>query len=168
MVTFDQNLIPVEVQSWRSRISNRDRTVAGPPTGNNPADADGGLPVVPVLGSFPTAGWISVGGRKPTTTMNWTSETLKAEEIAATLDVPTAYIDDAGFPLWASVQPRMVEALAVAIDEAVFFGVGAPASFPAGGVFAFSTPCRPTGSGTRGRHRRAVQRRAGHGRSPGA
>jgi HK97 family phage major capsid protein len=95
---------------------------------------------IPVLASFPTAGWLSAsGGRKPTTTMSWTSQIIKAEEVAATIDVPLAYVDDAGFPLWAEIQPRMIEALALVIDQAVLFGTGAPASFPVGGVMAYST-----------------------------
>ena len=71
--------------------------------------------------------------------MTWTSTLLQAEEVAATIDVPKAYIDDAGFPLWDSISPRMVEALAFAIDEAILYGTSAPASFPTGGVLAFST-----------------------------
>jgi HK97 family phage major capsid protein len=97
-----------------------------------------GSQAVPVLASMPTAGWIGVGERKPTTQMAWTALVLKAEEVAATIDVPMAYVDDAGFPLWASIQPRMIEALAKVVDEAVLFGVGAPSSFPVGGVFGNS------------------------------
>lgn len=136
MVTFDDSLIPVEVQSAViEAVTESSLALRLASTQPMPTAAE----TIPVLGSFPTAGWISTGGRKPTTTMNWTALSLKAEEIAATIDVPTAYIDDAGFPLWESIQPRMVEALSVVIDEAVLFGVGAPASFPAGGVFANST-----------------------------
>jgi HK97 family phage major capsid protein len=92
---------------------------------------------IPVLGSFPTAGFLSAAGTsKPATTMSWTAVQMKAEEIAAIIDVPTAYLDDVGFPLWDSIQPRIVEAMSLVIDKAILFGVGAPASFPAGGVVA--------------------------------
>ena len=135
-VSFDDGLIPVEVQSAVIQAVTESSVVLKlAQTQPMPTAAQ----TVPVLGSFPTAGWIGTGDRKPVTQMNWTSESLKAEEIAATIDVPTAYIDDAGFPLWESIQPRMVEALALALDEAVLFGTGAPASFPAGGVFGAST-----------------------------
>jgi HK97 family phage major capsid protein len=136
MTTIDQTLIPVEVQQQviqgvvENSVVLSLATVQPMPTG---AEA------VPVLGSIPTAGWTSVGGRKPTNSMSWTSQVLKAEEIAATIDVPTAYIDDAGFPLWESIQPMMVNALARAIDQAILLGTNAPASFPVGGVRAFST-----------------------------
>ena len=137
MVTFDNSLIPVEVQTQVIQAVT-ETSVALQLAQTQPMPS--GAEAVPVLGSFPTAGWLSaVGGRKPTTQMNWTSAILKAEEVATTIDVPTAYVDDAGFPLWDSIEPRMVEALALAIDEAVLFGTGAPASFPAGGVFANST-----------------------------
>ena len=135
-VSFDPTLIPTEVQSavieavTETSVALQLATVQPMPTA---------AATIPVLGSFPTAGWISTGARKPTTQMNWTAESIHAEELAATIDVPTVYIDDAGFPLWESIQPRMVEALALAIDEAILFGTGAPASFPAGGVFANST-----------------------------
>ena len=137
MVTLDQNLIPTEVQAAviEGVINQSVALTLGDrqpmPTGSE---------AIPVLGTLPTAGWVAAGtGRKPATTMAWTAALLKAEEVAATIDVPTAYLDDAGFPLWDSIQPRMVEALAVVIDEAVLFGVGAPASFPAGGLLAHST-----------------------------
>lgn len=135
MVTLDQNLIPQEVQAAVIEgVINESAALSLAQTQPMPTASQ----AVPVLGSMPTAGWIGVGERKPTTQMAWTSLVLKAEELAATIDVPMAYVDDAGFPLWASIQPRMVEAVSKAIDEAVFFGVGAPASFPAGGVFANS------------------------------
>jgi HK97 family phage major capsid protein len=137
MVTLDASLIPTEVQSQViEAVTNTSVALQLGQTQPMPTGAES----IPVLGSFPTAGWLSaVGGRKPTTTMNWTAQLLKAEEVAATIDVPTAYIDDAGFPLWESIQPRMVEALALAVDEAILFGTSAPASFPVGGVFAHST-----------------------------
>jgi HK97 family phage major capsid protein len=137
MVTLDASLIPTEVQSQViEAVTESSVALQLGQTQPMPTGAE----TVPVLGSFPTAGWISVGGRKPTTQMNWTAQHLVAEEVAATIDVPTAYLDDAGFPLWESIQPRMVEALSLAVDEAVLFGTNAPASFPVGGVFAASTP----------------------------
>lgn len=136
MVTIDQNLIPQEVQAEVIQgVTQASAALSLATTQPMPTASQ----AIPVLGSLPTAGWISVGGRKPTTQMAWTSQILKAEEVAATIDVPLAYLDDAGFPVWENIQPRMIEALAKVIDEAIFFGVGAPASFPVGGIFAFST-----------------------------
>jgi HK97 family phage major capsid protein len=135
MVTLDQNLIPQEVQAAVIEgVVTTSAALSLAQTQPMPT----GSQAVPVLGSMPTAGWIGVGERKPTTQMAWTAAILKAEEVATTIDVPLAYVDDAGFPLWGSIQPRMVEALAKVIDEAVLFGTGAPASFPVGGVFGAS------------------------------
>lgn len=136
MVTLDQNLIPHEVQA---AVIEGVVTTSAALTMGQTQPMPAGSQAVPVLASMPTAGWIGVGGRKPTTQMSWTALVLKAEEVAATIDVPLAYVDDAGFPLWESIQPRMVEALAKVIDEAIFFGTNAPASFPTGGVFAASS-----------------------------
>lgn len=137
MVTLDSALIPQEVQAEviqgvvQASVALSLAQTQPMPTGSQ---------AIPVLGSLPTAGWVGApGGRKPTTQMNWTAQILKAEEVAATIDVPIAYLDDAGFPLWDNIQPRMVESLAKVVDEALLFGVGAPASFPVGGVMAFST-----------------------------
>jgi len=140
MVTFDQTLIPVSVQREIVQAVTNESVVLQLA---NVQPMPTGAETIPVLGSFPTAGFLSApGASKPSTTMSWTALQLKAEEVAAVIDVPTAYIDDAGFPLWESIQPRIVEAMALVIDKAVLFGTGAPASFPAGGVVAAanSTP----------------------------
>jgi HK97 family phage major capsid protein len=136
MTTIDPTLIPIEVQRQviegvvTQSAALQLATVQPMPTG---AEA------IPVLGSFPQAGWLSApGGRKTTTSMNWTAQQMKAEEVAAVIDVPIAYLLDAGFDIWGAIQPRMVEALAKAIDQAVLFGTAAPTSFPVGGVLAFS------------------------------
>lgn len=135
-VTIASNLIPVDVQSQviQGVIEN---SVALSLAQVQPMPA--GSEAIPVLGSIPSASWIGVGGRKPIQAMTWTSVVLKAEEIAATIDVPQAYLDDVGFPIWDNVRPMMVNALARAIDQAILLGTNAPASFPTGGVRAFST-----------------------------
>jgi HK97 family phage major capsid protein len=94
-----------------------------------------GIASMPVLQTLPDAGFVSgVGGRKPFTEIVWSSLRLVPEEIATTVAVPDAYIEDSGFPLWDEIRPRLTEAIARVIDDAVLTGAGAPASFPAGGV----------------------------------
>ena len=39
------------------------------------------------------------------------------EEIAATVAVPDAYIEDSGFPLWDEIRPLLTEAVSRVIDE---------------------------------------------------
>lgn len=93
-----------------------------------------GATSVPILTALPDAGFVGVGGIKPFTDMGFTNEVLKAEEVAATVAIPQAYLDDSGVNLWSAVRPELGAALGRAVDNAVLFGTGAPASFPAGGI----------------------------------
>jgi HK97 family phage major capsid protein len=95
-----------------------------------------GLTTIPVVSFLPAAGFVTprYGGRKPSTKIEWTAQNVQAEELACTLALPNAYIDDAGYPVWEQVRPLVAAALAEALDMAVFFGTGAPAAFPAGGI----------------------------------
>jgi len=91
---------------------------------------------MPVPKQFPKAGWSSTpyGGRKPYTDLALDIETITAEEVAAVVAIPDAMVDDSSINLWNFVRPRLAEAIAVAVDEAMLFGIDAPATFPAGGV----------------------------------
>ena len=95
-----------------------------------------GLITIPVVSFLPQAGFVTprYGGRKPATKIEWTAQNVTAEELACTLAIPDAYVDDAGFPVWEQVRPQVASSLAEALDAAVFFGSGAPAGFPAGGL----------------------------------
>lgn len=96
---------------------------------------------IPVLSALPQASFLAgVGAKKPATEISWSSQVIVAEEVAATIPVPRSYIDDAAFNLWGEIRPRLAEAIAKAIDDAIISGVGAPASFPAGGVIAIGNP----------------------------
>ena len=81
---------------------------------------------------------MAVSGRlgQPTTNMAWTDQDLIAEEIAAIAVIPENVLDDASYDLWGEVRSRIGEAIGKALDAAVFFGVGAPATFPGGGILA--------------------------------
>lgn len=94
-----------------------------------------GTATIPVIQTLPVAGWVNgVGGRKPATNIAWTNKMITAEELAALVAVPQAYIDDAGIPIWDQVRQHLAGAIAYAIDAAVLFGINAPASFVAGGI----------------------------------
>lgn len=66
--------------------------------------------------------------------MTWEDRDLVAEEIGGIVVIPENVIDDAAsdFDLWSEVRPRIAEAVGKTIDSAVFFGTGAPSSWPDG------------------------------------
>lgn len=94
----------------------------------------------PVIGTVPTAAFVSgedaddTDSIKPTVAMTWTDRDLVAEEIAGIAVIPENVIADAAsdFDIWAEVKPRIAEAVGATLDAAVFFGVNAPATWPAG------------------------------------
>ncbi|GAA2618785.1 phage major capsid protein [Actinomadura fulvescens] len=85
----------------------------------------------PVLSVLPTAYWVNGdSGMKQTTREDWTNVTLVAEELAAIVPVPEAYVDDAQVPVWDEVRPSLAEALGRALDLAAIFGMNKPATWP--------------------------------------
>ena len=94
----------------------------------------------PVLAVLPTASFITgenpPDSKKPVTSQGWDNRYLEAEEIAGIVVIPENVIDDAEpeFDLWAEIRPRIVEAVGVALDGAVFFGTNAPASWVTNGA----------------------------------
>jgi HK97 family phage major capsid protein len=95
---------------------------------------------LPIPKTLPTAGFVTVGGRKPWTDLALQTANLHAEEVAAITAIPDSYLEDATINLWAWVRPRIAEAIALALDAAVLWGVGAPATYPAGGLNAVAAP----------------------------
>lgn len=94
---------------------------------------------VPVPRGFPKAGWVKTGGRKPFTDIKLGVEQITAEEVAAVIAIPDVYVDDLSINIWAYARPLLAEAIAIALDDAVLFGIDAPDTFPAGGVAAVAT-----------------------------
>jgi predicted phage gp36 major capsid-like protein len=86
---------------------------------------------MPVVSALPSAYWVSGDtGLKQTTAVQWTNKWLVAEELAVIVPIPEKLLDDVDYDLWDEIRPLLEEAIAVALDEAVFFGNGKPASWP--------------------------------------
>lgn len=91
---------------------------------------------MPVLDTLPTASFLSAPTAvKPTTEVVWDGIQLEAEEIACIVPIDDTVLADTDIDVATQVRDLIAQAFAVALDGAVFFGTGAPASFPTNGLF---------------------------------
>ena len=88
-----------------------------------------------VLDSLPVAYFVDEttnNGRKNTTKMAWDKKFINAAELAVIVPIKENVLNDASIDIWAEVRPRIVEAFAKKIDNAMFFGVDKPTDWRAG------------------------------------
>lgn len=92
---------------------------------------------IPVLAQLPSAYWITGAtldvrdvGMKQTTNLAWDNVYLNAEEMAVLVPIAQNLLDDMDYDFWSEVKPKVVEAMAVALDDAIFFGTNAPSTWP--------------------------------------
>lgn len=86
---------------------------------------------VPVLSTLPTAYFVDGDtGLKQTSQQAWANKYFEAEELAVIIPIPEAVLDDADYDIWGEIKPRIMEAFGIAFDQAVFYGINAPASWP--------------------------------------
>jgi HK97 family phage major capsid protein len=86
----------------------------------------------PVMDALPIAYWqtpAETGVGQPSE-VKWANKTVTAETLQVFVPVPRAVLEDSAFDVWANITPKIVEALAYKLDQAVLFGTGAPSSFP--------------------------------------
>jgi HK97 family phage major capsid protein len=110
---------------------------------------------VPVLATLPTAYFVNGDtGLKQTTEQTWANKFFNVEEVATIVPIPEAVLEDADFDIWAEIRPNIVEAIGRTIDNAIFFGVNKPASWPTAivtnAVSAGNTVTRGTNPATAG------------------
>jgi HK97 family phage major capsid protein len=92
---------------------------------------------LPIPKTLPKAAFVNAaGGRKPFTELALETQVLRAEEVAAVSAIPDQYLEDSIVNIWGFIRPRLAEAIGLALDDAVIFGQGAPASYPPGGIVA--------------------------------
>lgn len=88
-----------------------------------------------VLDSLPVAYFVDEttnNGRKNTTKMAWDKKFINAAELAVIVPIKENVLNDSSIDIWAEVRPRIVEAFAKKIDNAMFFGVDKPSDWRAG------------------------------------
>lgn len=92
---------------------------------------------IPVLSVLPTAYFTNPGpgdvgdiGWKKTTRMMWENKYLDVEELNVIVAIPEAVLDDSDYDIWNEVRPKLLEAYGLAFDQAVFYGINAPAVWP--------------------------------------
>jgi len=92
---------------------------------------------VPVMSQLPIAYWVTGAsldardiGMKQTTSLLWDNVYLNAEEMAVIVPIAKNLLDDMDYDFWAQTKPKITEAFAVALDDAIFFGTNAPTTFP--------------------------------------
>lgn len=88
-----------------------------------------------VLDSLPVAYFVDEStnnGRKNTTKMAWDKKYINAAELAVIVPIKENVLNDTSIDIWSEVRPRIVEAFAKKIDNAMFFGVDKPTDWRAG------------------------------------
>lgn len=99
---------------------------------------------LPVLATIPHADWVTESsqegaGTKPTSKATWQNKVLVAEEVAVIIPVHENVIDDATEDVLGEITKLGGQAMGYALDAAVFFGVGKPATWTDPDLFTAAT-----------------------------
>lgn len=83
---------------------------------------------MPVLSALATAYFLDGDtDLVQTSEVSWQNVFLYAKDVAVLVPIPRNVLADASVPLWEQVRPELVTAAGVTVDNAVLYGVGAPA-----------------------------------------
>ena len=88
-----------------------------------------------VLDSLPVAYFVDEtqdNGKKNISKIAWDKKYINIAELAVIVPIKENLLNDASIDIWAEVRPRIVEAFAKKIDNAMFFGVDKPTDWRAG------------------------------------
>lgn len=82
---------------------------------------------MPVLDLLPMTYWVGGDtGQKGVTKAAWDNVFITAAEIATIVPIPEAVLEDADYDIIGEIKPLINEAMGVAIDEAIVFGINRP------------------------------------------
>jgi HK97 family phage major capsid protein len=102
---------------------------------------------IPVLSALPTAAFLNASQAvKPQSEVAWASKMITAEEIAVIIPIDENVIADASIDVVGRTIDLIVQEFGRVLDAAVFFGTGAPTTFPVGGLFGAATTVTGTGN----------------------
>lgn len=91
---------------------------------------------IPVLSALPTATFLTADQEvKPKSATAWKNVWLQAEEIAVIVPISENVIADSSIDVVSRTTGLIVQEFGRVLDQAVFFGTGAPSSFPTGGIY---------------------------------
>ena len=88
-----------------------------------------------ILDSLPIAYFVDEttnNGRKNITKMAWDKKYINIAELAVIVPIKENLLNDTSIDIWAQVKPRIQEAFAKKIDNAMFFGVDKPTDWRKG------------------------------------
>ena len=88
-----------------------------------------------ILDSLPVAYFVDEetnNGRKNLTKQAWANKYINVAEIAVIIPIKENVLNDADIDIWGEVKPRIIEAFAKKIDDAMFFGVDKPTDWRKG------------------------------------
>lgn len=104
---------------------------------------------MPVLAALPTAAFLTADQAvKPQSEAAWDKKLLTAEEVAVIVPISETVIADASWDVVGTVTDLIAQEFGRVIDAAILFGTGAPASFPAGGLFGVANTAGQTVAAT--------------------